>query len=110
MKRRVIRSESRPNTLFDQIGGFVALMAELPKIAREADEKRLSVLVDGFEKDYPDIYSSILKLVELSPADAADQLIQKWPRLGLIKLYPNHLQLIEMVQAEIKRRKKRLNP
>ncbi len=120
VKRRQVASSSRPNppgytqskatSLLDQIGGFVALMTELPEIARQADQQRLSVLVDGFERDYPEVYESILELVELSAEDARDQLIQKWPRLGLIKLYPNHLQLITMVQGEIKARKKRLNP
>ncbi len=78
---------------------------EIQRVAEEADQKRLSVLVDSFKENYPEIYETILVLVDTPPAQAIAALIEQWPALIAVKLYPDHERVIEMIQNEIKQRR-----
>src|SRR5262249_9891249 len=96
-------SENPPPTesLFTKLGQMANFIAELREIAERADRERLSVLIVQFKKEYPDLYRDLDELVELPASVALSHLVERWPALGVIKLFPNHLQLISMIQLEI---------
>lgn len=80
------------------------LFIDLQEIAEQADSERLTIMVDQFKIEYPDIFETIQLLTDVTPSDAVAALIEQWPALIVIKLYPAHEALIALIQAEIRRR------
>ena len=105
--KRIASYRTAPNppqsqdSFFHRFGELASFIGDLREIADRADRERLSVLVDQFKDEYPEIYQDILDLVELPSAEALARLVERWPALGVIKLYPKHLTLISMIQVEI---------
>lgn len=82
-----------------------SIFTELQTVALEADQRRLSVFVDQFAVEYPDIYGLIYELADVSPDQALQSLCQRWPALMIVKFHPQHQQIISALQAEIQKRK-----
>ena len=82
-----------------------AIFSELQTVALEADQRRLSVFVDQFAMEYPEIYGLIYDLADVSPDKALQSLCERWPALMSVKFHPQHQQIISALQAEIQKRK-----
>ncbi len=78
---------------------------QLRQVALDADQKKLSVFIDQFKIEYPDIYSLIDIAADMPAQDAFNLLCARWPALILFKLHPDNQQIIQAVQNEIKLRK-----
>ena len=112
-RRRQISATTNPKSDSDSYRELfknpVLNMAEIIKliqaIGREADQKRASVLIEDFRAEYPDLYNFIGDLVDLDAADARDELIKEWPWMLGMKLYKDHLRVIEFLQTQIKLRR-----
>ena len=103
-----MKTKTFPKGLVPDLGILnpVQLVTELKAIAKEADEKRLSVLVDGFEKEYPELYEFISGLVDEAPHEAMQKLALRWPVLKAVPVFiPEWPGLIERIQNEIKQRR-----
>lgn len=84
-----------------------AIFSELQTVALEADQRRLSVFVDQFAVEYPEIYKLIYEASDLPVDLALQSLCDRWPVLTLLRFYPNHQQIISALQAEIQKRKEK---
>lgn len=82
-----------------------AIFSELQTVALEADQRRLSVFVDQFAVEYPEIYGFIYELADLPTDQALQSLCDRWPALMIVKFHPQHQQIISALQAEIQKRK-----
>jgi len=78
---------------------------ELRRMTREADEKKASVWIPIFAREYPDAYRFILSLVDRTPEEAAVGLMERWPGLGIMTAYDDHLNVIRFLQGQIKMRR-----
>lgn len=108
MKAKLKPRPQPPESLIPNLGFLnpLQLVTELKAIAQEADEKRLSVLVDGFQKEYPELYSFISGLVDEAPQEAMNKLKARWPMLQAVPVFiPEWPGLIERIQNEIKQRR-----
>lgn len=84
---------------------WTGILTTLQDVALDADQRRLSVFVDQFQIEHPDIYDLIYDAADL-PVDQALQLLtDRWPALIFVKLHPNHQQIISALQTEIQKRK-----
>ena len=81
------------------------IFSELQTVALEADQRRLSVFVDQFAVEYPDIYGLIYDAADLPADQALQSLIDRWPALMIVKFHPQRQQIISALQAEIQKRK-----
>lgn len=81
------------------------IISLIQSIAVEADQRRAMVVIDDFRAEYPDLYNFIGDLVDLPAADARDELIKEWPWMLGMKLYKDHLRVIEFLQVQIKIRR-----
>lgn len=79
---------------------------ELRQVALDADKNRLTVFVDQFKIEYPDIYTLIEVAADMPANDAFTLLCARWPALILFKLHPDNQRIIQAVQSEIKSRKR----
>jgi len=102
MKRLIRR---RKPDVMDEVGALITLLADLPGIIAEGNNRKLSVLIDQIEQDYPDIYKFCAGQVDKSPGEALAALCGRWPKFGLIKLYPAHIAVIGAIQSQIKQRR-----
>lgn len=84
---------------------FAAIFSELQSVALDADQRRLSVFVDQFAVEYPDIYDLIYEAADLPADQALQSLCNRWPALIVVKFHPQHQQIISALQAEIQKRK-----
>lgn len=84
---------------------IAAIFSELQAVALDADQRRLSVFVDQFAFEYPEIYKLIYEAADLPADQALQSLCDRWPVLTLLKFYPNHQQIISALQTEIQKRK-----
>lgn len=82
-----------------------AIFSELQSVAIDADQRRLSVFVDQFKIEYPEIYELIYEAADLPVDQALQSLCDRWPALIFVKLHPNHQQIISALQTEIQKRK-----
>lgn len=80
-------------------------LAEIPKLAQEADKTRLGFLIEEFRRQYPDWYQLILELVDVTPDQAIEQICLRWPSARLIKIYPGAPRIVAILQDEIRNRR-----
>lgn len=81
-------------------------VTELQDIVREADKRRLSVWVDAFKVDYPELADEILYCAEMTDAKLVlNYLQERDARFAFLKLVPNVENLITFLQNFIRERK-----
>jgi len=98
-------SESYRDLFRNPIQNLTMIINIIQQIGVDADQKRAMVLIEDFRAEYPDLYNFIGDLVDLAPADARDELIKEWPWLMGMKLYKDHLRVVEFLQTQIKLRR-----
>jgi hypothetical protein len=75
-----------------------ALVEELRDIAMQADEKRLSVWIDQFKAEFPELHNDLVACQQMpSPELALGYLIAKDIRFAAIKFFPNHMRMVSFV-------------
>lgn len=71
---------------------------QLREIAKEADERGLSVWFDQFKKEFPNLHAHLVKSREMpSPELALGYLIAQEPSLAAVKFVPNHMRMVRFV-------------
>ena len=108
MKARLKPKTRPPENLTPSLGFLnpLQLVTELKVIAKEADEKRLSVLIDGFQQEYPELYEFISGLVDETAPEAMSKLKARWPIMQAVLIFiPEWQDLIVRIQNEIKHRR-----
>lgn len=98
-------AESYRDLFRNPIQNLTMIINIIQQIGVDADQKRAMVLIEDFRAEYPDLYNFIGDLVDLAPADARDELIKEWPWLMGMKLYKDHLRVVEFLQTQIKLRR-----
>lgn len=94
--------QSPLNRILSDPMGFIA---ELRALVDQANQERATILVRAFAEEYPDYYQFAESLVYVSPEMARDEVVKRWPKAGLMKIYPDHLAWIELIQNQIKMRR-----
>lgn len=102
MRRKIILRDPPAENPVPRLVDFVL---QIPAMVREADTRRLSVLLEQVEIEFPDFYHFIASLVDLRPAEVKDRIIERWPTLAILKLHPDADRIITAVQSEIKVRR-----
>lgn len=109
-KRRMkARDQPKPSGLDYILSNPMNFIQELREIVNEANDKRATILIHALEQEHPDLYHFAESLVDVEPIQARDELVKKFPWLGLIKLYSDHLKVIEFLQTQIKLRRENNN-
>ena len=101
-RRRIVQSapDSKPTL------NLYTIWQELQTIASDADRRRLAVLIDQFELEYPEIYAQIDAMADWKPDDVVQALIQRWPLLwSVFRAVPNIRNIIALIQEGIKNRR-----
>ena len=100
------RLKKKPSPQEWAIPNPMGLLAELKAIAVEADQTRLSFMIDAFSKEHPELYEFISGLVDDSPQEAMNKLSLRWPALKSVPLFlPQYPQIISAIQKQIKQRR-----
>ena len=84
---------------------WTGILTTLQEVALDADQRRLSVFVDQFQIEYPDMYDLIYEAADLPADKALQSLCELWPALIFVKFHPQHQQIISALQTEIQKRK-----
>ena len=84
---------------------WTGILTTLQEVALDADQRRLSVFVDQFQIEYPDMYDLIYEAADLPADQALQSLCERWPALIFVKFHPQHQQIISALQTEIQKRK-----
>lgn len=99
-----LKRQRKPDVM-DELGGLISLLADVPSIVAEGDRRKLSVFIDQIEQEWPDVYLFCADQVDKLPSAVLAALCERWPKFGFLKLYPAHLAIIGVIQAEIKERR-----
>lgn len=108
-KRKQTIKPPKPTGLDYILADPMTFVSELRDIVREANIKRGSVLVEALEYHHPDLYYFAESLVDISPEQAREALISRFPWLGLGRIYRDHLNVISFLQERIKERRSQKN-
>ena len=80
-------------------------VTELQDIVREADKRRLSVWVDAFKVDYPELADEILYCAQMTDAKLVlNYLQERDARFAFLKLVPNVESLVTFLMNFINER------
>ena len=80
-------------------------VTELQDIVREADKRRLSVWVDAFKVDYPELADEILYCAQMTDAKVVlNYLQERDARFAFLKLVPNVESLVTFLMNFINER------
>lgn len=77
---------------------LMTLFNQLREIAAEADAKRLSVLWEQVQIEYPEFAARIEQCAAQKDAQAAlNRLIEFYPQLNVVRFIPNGMQAFEFI-------------
>lgn len=80
-------------------------VSELREIANQADRERLSVWIDQFKMEFPELHDDLVTFREMPSAELAlAYLIAKDIRFAGIKLFPGHMNWIRFVHNYMRER------
>lgn len=107
MKQKAIQKTPKQTTIPDNLfDNPLEILTQLKRFAEEADAKRLSVMVDAFAQDYPELYQFISGLVDETPQEAMRKLSLRWPAMETVPVFlPSYPQVIIAIQNQIKQRR-----
>ena len=101
-RRRIVQSAPGSKPALN----LYTIWQELQTIAGDADRRRLAVLIDQFELEYPEIYAQIDTMADWEPDAVASTLMSRWPLLwGVFRAVPNVRNIIALIQEGIKNRR-----
>lgn len=82
-----------------------AFIGQLREIATQGDEQRLSVWIDQFKQEFPQLHADLVTCRELpTPELALGYLIARDARFLALKFIPNHMRMVRFVHKFMQER------